>query len=72
MSILFTANEMLALNKFLQMETNSLVIAKARIKALQQFIAENNIVTAANMNMNTNTAASIQAETDQNLPKGVM
>jgi phosphopantetheine adenylyltransferase len=88
-----TTNEVLALNKFLQMETNSLSMAKAginvvsdeqlktltqagitategRIRGIQQFIVENNITSAANINITTNTSTNNQSI--NNLPKGVM
>jgi phosphopantetheine adenylyltransferase len=88
-----TTNEVLALNKFLQMETNSLSMAKAginivsdeqlktltqagitategRIRGIQQFIVENNITSAANVNIATNTSTNNQSL--NNLPKGVM
>jgi phosphopantetheine adenylyltransferase len=88
-----TTNEVLALNKFLQMETNSLSMAKAginivsdeqlktltqagitategRIRGIQQFIVENNITSAANINIAMKTSTNNQSL--NNLPKGVM
>lgn len=91
-----TTNELLALNKFLQMETNSLAMAKVSIKAvsdgqlktlyeagitaaegrvrgLQQFIAENDVLTTQNAyNPAMVSPAVDSANIDNNLPKGVM